>query len=500
MKNLILFSILLFGINGNAQDYKLENLGSNINSSEGDNNPVISPDGKTIYFWSTRYGARCFYSELDSLGNWGKAKPLDDPNLKEVRQVCAISPDGNTLLVNSRSEGRSFYSFSHKTKTGWSALEELKIDSYPEKTDDNYSIDASMSNDGTVIVFVMADVTNTFSKYRTDLMVTFLREDGTWTTPKNLGSLVNSYENSEISPFISSDKTTLFFSRNTSANTNDFDIYKTTRLDDTWENWSEPIALVSAVNDEKWNSGYTIPASGNYAFLVSSKNPLQGVYTDIVRIKLREEEKPNPVILIIGKVLDTKTNQPIDAKILYENLETGERIGAATTNPETGIYKVVLPYGISYGMTAIASNFISISENLDLKQIDGFKEIEKNIRMSPIEIGQTIRINNLFFETGKSIITKESFSELDRLVRLLNQNPSLKIQINGHTDNVGSLELNKKLSNERALAVKKYLTSKGIPETQLSAQGFGSSKPIAANDTEENKQLNRRVEFEIIAK
>jgi OmpA-OmpF porin, OOP family len=498
-KLFIAFTLIFFSFN--AQEYVIENLGAQVNSADGDNGPVISPDGKTIYFWSTRGGARSFYSELDSLGNWGEAKPMKDEAFKNV-EVCGISPDGNRLLVVRYVSSKPTYFFSYKTKTGWSELEELVIEEYSTTKEEQYTNKGKgiISNDGKTIIFPKADPKNTVSKYRTDLVVIFQKEDNTWTKPLNLGPKINVYDVSEITPFISSDNKTLYFSRNLASNDQNFDIYVSTRLDDTWTNWSDPVKLGSNVNDEKWNADYTIPASGDFAYFSSSKNPLKGTYTDLFRIRLKEEEKPNPVILISGKVLDTKTNNPIDAKIIYENLETGERIGSASTNPETGLYKIVLPFGVNYGVTAIAENYISISENLDLKLIAKYQEIEKNLKMTPIEIGQTIRINNLFFETGKSVIKQESFTELDRLVKLLKENPAVKIQINGHTDNEGSLELNKKLSNDRALSVKKYLISKEISETRIISKGFGPSKPVADNKTEEGKQMNRRVEFEILAK
>lgn len=497
IKLLVLLCLANFTLN--AQEYKLENVGRNVNSADGDNDPIISPDGKTLYFWSTRGGATSFYSEMDSLGVFGRAKALEEP-FKSIRaKVCAISPDGNKLLVNYYKNNCSTFAFSNKTATGWGPIEDLIIEEYPTKTDDNYFTRASLSNDGNTIVMVYTDALNKTSKYRTELVVIFRKEDNTWTKPLNLGPTINHNE-SEISPFLASDNKTLYFSRNTESNSNDFDIFKTTRLDNTWTNWSEPIKLGSNVNDERWNSDYVIPASGNYAYLVSSKNPLAGIYTDIFRIRLRDDEKPSPVVLISGIVINQKTKEAIEANIHYENLETGEIIGTARTNPSTGEYTIILPYGVNYGMTALADNFISISDNINLLETAAYQELTKNLSLIPIEVGETILLNNLFFETGKSTLKSESFSELNRLVSILNKNPSLKIQINGHTDSDGSLELNKKLSLDRATSVKTYLISKNIAANRISSKGFGPSKPVADNSTEEGKRLNRRVEFEILVK
>ena len=502
MKKLTLLSLITcIAFLSYSQDFTPENLGANVNSADGDNGPVISPDGKTLYFWSTRGGATSFYSELDSTGNWSAAKPLEEPFKSKSAKVCAITPDGNKLLVYYKSNGRATYAFSNKIKNGWGELEVLTIEGYPEKTEDNYFMKASLSNDGNRIVMVISDPLNPKSKYKTDLFTTFLQKNNTWSKPVHLGNRVNKME-SEIAPFLSSDNKTLFFSRHTEESDQNFDIYKTIRLDSTWTNWSDPEKLGTNINDERWNADYTIPASGNYAYMASSKKPLAGTYTDIIRIKLRDEEKPHPVVLISGKVINSKTSMPIEAKITYENLENGMIIGAASTNPETGKYKVILPYGVNYGVTAFATNYLSVSDNINLvADTKGtYLELTKNLMMIPIEIGETIRINNLFFETAKSEIKTESYSELDRLVSFLINNPKINIQINGHTDNDGSADLNKKLSEARAKAVKAYLISKQVTETRIIAMGFGASKPVDVNTNELGKQKNRRVEFVILSK
>jgi outer membrane protein OmpA-like peptidoglycan-associated protein len=213
---------------------------------------------------------------------------------------------------------------------------------------------------------------------------------------------------------------------------------------------------------------------------------------------LSDNIRPNPVVLLYGNVYNGKTKEPLSASLLYESLPDGKNAGNAYSSPVDGNYKLVLPYGKFYSLRASANNFIGISENLDLTNADQYKEIRKDLYLVPIEKGQTIRLNSIFFDIGKATLREESFPELDRLLVLLQQNPKLEIEISGHTDNVGGDASNMKLSNERAEAVTTYLNYRGITVNRIIAKGYGKTKPAATNSTEEGRQLNRRVEFTIL--
>jgi len=198
--------------------------------------------------------------------------------------------------------------------------------------------------------------------------------------------------------------------------------------------------------------------------------------------------------------LDKITKQPLAASIDYHELSTGADAGNARSNPTDGTYKIILPYGKAYGFLAEKTNFLAESDNIDLTTIKAYTEIERDLYLSPIEVGKSITLNNVFFVRSKAELLPGSFSELDRLVKVLEDNPELKIEISGHTDNVGDAALNTKLSENRVTTIKKYLISKHIAAKRLSGKGYGGSKPIASNATEETRKLNRRVEFIIIAK
>ena len=269
------------------------------------------------------------------------------------------------------------------------------------------------------------------------------------------------------------------------------------RLDSTWTNSSEPVNLGPQLNTSGWDAYYTIPASGEYAYFVSTTNSYG--QEDIFRVKLPESLKPKPVVLISGRVLDANNN-PVDAKIIYETLPNGKEAGIARSDPKTGEYKIALPAGAKYGFLAEAQGFIAINENLDLQNIKYYREITRDLHLVPIEQGQTIRINNIFFEFGKYELLEDSYAELNRIVGFLKDNPNISIQINGHTDNVGIPKSNLILSKKRAEAVEDYLISKGINNTRLNVKGYGQTKPIEKNNTEEGRSRTRRVEFVILNK
>lgn len=208
--------------------------------------------------------------------------------------------------------------------------------------------------------------------------------------------------------------------------------------------------------------------------------------------------KPDPIIVIRGRVLDKKTNEPLQADIIYTNILTGEVIGQATSNGETGEYTVALPAGKFYSYLGKAENYLPVSENFDAREITESAVIENDLYLVPVEIGQTIRLNNIFFDSGKATLKPESNEELNNVVKLLNNSPNMEIEISGHTDNVGSDAFNLKLSDDRANAVMNYIVSQGIDQSRITAKGYGESKPIADNDTDKGRQTNRRVEFTIV--
>jgi OOP family OmpA-OmpF porin len=205
------------------------------------------------------------------------------------------------------------------------------------------------------------------------------------------------------------------------------------------------------------------------------------------------------VLLVSGNVYNKKTNQPLSASLVYETLPDGAEAGNGISNPSDGAFKIVLPYDKNYSIRASADKFFAISENLNLDSLvkAGYKEIHKDLYLVPIEIGQVVRLNNVFFDFDKWDLRPESFVELDRVVKLMNENPAIEIEMSAHTDSKGSDEYNFKLSDNRARSVMEYIISKGIASTRITSKGYGETVPVATNETDEGRQLNRRVEFKI---
>jgi outer membrane protein OmpA-like peptidoglycan-associated protein len=480
-----------------------ENLGPKINSLYAELAPIISQDGKTLFFtrdghpgnfgikkkqdvWFSKVNEK---REFEEAVNIGKPINNDDGNF-----AISVSPDAQRLLLGNiyfpDSQLKSGFSTSTFNGTQWSFPDSLIIKNYYNNFENGSYCLASNSK-----IFIMSIKRNdTYGK--SDLYVSFLDSTGIWSEPVNLGKDINTAED-EISPFLASDDKTLYFSTPGRPGYGDYDMFVSRRIDSTWTHWTNPKNLGRKINTAGWDAYYTLTASGDYAYLVSSENSIGKA--DIFRIKIPEVIKPEPVLLVSGKVLNSKTNMPVEAKIRYETLPDGVEAGIAESNALTGEYTIVLPTGKKYGFLAEAKGFASINENLDLINLIEYKEMQKDLFLVPIEKGEIIRINNIFFNFGEILLLEDSYAELNRLVTLLNENPNMKIQINGHTDNIGNVQNNKKLSEQRSEAVKNYLLSKGISQERVITKGYGKLKPLENNDTEEGRQKNRRVEFEIIS-
>ena len=477
-----------------------ENLGNSINSRFSELAPVIAPDGKTIYFTREGHPANfgpqnIWFAEMDKNGNFLPAKNIGSPlNTRYHNFVISILPDGNSMLVGNvyYKDGRvgNGFSMTYKQGDSWSFPEPVAIQNYYNNAPRG---SYSMASNGKVLILSLQ---RNDSYGNNDLYVSFLQEDGIWSVPKNLGPDVNSADR-EDSPFLAADGVTLYFSTAGRPGYGSNDIVVSKRLDDSWTRWSEPINLGPKINSKEWDAYFTITASGDYAYFVSSQNSLGN--EDIFRVQLPQTLRPEKVVLISGKVIDAKTRKPLGATIYYEDLNTGANIGIANSNPVTGEYKIVLNANGKYGYRGEADGYIPINENIDLSKQSEYEEIvNRDLRLVPIERGQVLTINNIFFDYGEYELLPASFPELERLSKILSQNPKMKILLQGHTDNIGSVQSNMVLSNNRASAVKKFLVDKGIADARIQTKGFGQSKPIESNNTEEGRAKNRRVECIIL--
>ncbi|MEO0898884.1 MAG: OmpA family protein [Bacteroidota bacterium] len=476
-------------------DIKRIRLGDNINSKFSEGLPTVSPDGKTLYFVVVGNYENIYYSERQNDG-WGPRKKMDPPLNSENfhNAVFSASTDNNSLVVMHvyNADGsfkKSGLSLSKRLEKGWSVPEEIVIDNYYN----SYGrVDQRISANGKVMLH---SIKRSDSYGKRDIYVSFLKEDGTWTEPKNLGPDINT-AGSEITSYLAPDGQTLYFSNDSRPGYGSTDVFVSKRLDDSWTKWSEPKNLGPEVNGPSRDEFYVVPASGKYAYLSSSTSSTGGL--DLYAISLSEAVKPEPVILVSGTIRNKVSNEPLTASISFTDLESQQEAGIAQSAPGTGSYKLILPAGSRYSLSAQKEGFLATGDYVDTRKTEAYLEIEKDLYLTPIKKGSTISLNNLFFEFGKATIQPQSFPELDQLAQVMEQNPAIVIKLTGHTDNVGGDQDNLKLSLNRAEAVKTYLGEKGVLLSRMVTEGKGEAQPVYRNNTDEGRRKNRRVELTII--
>ena len=484
-----------------------EKLNDSINSPYKELRPLISPDGKELYFSRRNHPDNIagtsdeediWVSRLDTVtGEWTKAVNLSRPlNNKHPNFVSAITPDGNSVMLvlgnkyNENGKMSAGVSISTRIEDGWSEPKNFEIEN-----DYNYSPKANyfMANNRKVLILA---VERDDSYGDRDLYVSFLKEDSTWSEPVSMGPVINSAAE-ESSPYLAADDKTIYFSSKGFSGYGKDDLFISRRLDDSWTNWTVPQNLGPDINSPDDDQFFMITPSGEYAYY--SRGHVN-TDLDIYRLKIPVVYKPAPVILVKGKVINAKTNEPITAKIIYEQLDTGVEVGYTNADPTTGEYQILLPAGANYGFLAMKEGFVPLSENIDLQDLKEYKEIERDLYLVPMEVGVPFRLNNIFFDFDKSVLKKESFPELNRMLELMHENPDMTFEIAGHTDWIGTDEYNFGLSQRRANAVYNYFLKNGIKKERLSPVGYGESRPVATNATDEGRAENRRVELIILEK
>ncbi len=485
-------------------------LDTTVNSKYMEMGPLVSPDGKTLYF-SRRYDPNAvggkndkediwFSNWNETTKSWGVAQNMGAPlNNEEPNFINSISPDGNTILLGNSympdGNMEDGVSMSTRTASGWSVPKRLQI----EDDEKNVSKMANYFLSNSQKILLISNDRKGDSHGDRDIYVSFLVSDSLWTKPLNLGQVINT-EGTEAAPFLASDDKTLYFTSDGLNGYGGSDIYMSRRLDNTWTKWSVPENLGPVVNTANDESFFNLNASADKVYFTSQASAEDDV--DMYVLILPTFLKPLPVMLMSGRVIDSKTNKEIPgARIFFENLTTGTEVGFAHSNPSNGNYQIVLPSGSNYGYLAAMEGYISINDNVDLTNLKVYTEYRKDLYLTPIEVGQVIIINNVFFDFDKYELKKESFPELNRIVALLKKNTTMKIEIAANTDNVGTEQYNDKLSIKRAEAVQAYLILKsGVDKSNIVMKHYGESNPAASNATVKGRQLNRRVEFKILAK
>jgi len=474
----------------------IRDLGKDINSGADESTPCISADGSLLFFSKAEndFDTNIHYSEKTANG-WSKAKNIGSPlNNRGPNYVISASIDKEVLfLANKYSrDGSSIIgdgiSISRRTKDGWSTPKAM-----PVRNLANYSkfIYYSIAADTRTMIISMQSQRERFDL---DLYVSFLEKDSAWSAPVKLPETIKTLANEAMS-YLASDNKTLYYSTNGKPGYGEYDLFMTRRLDNTWANWSEPLNLGPAVNSKESEMFISVPARGSECYLTMETKNDKG---NIFAVKLPEAALPEAISVVSGKVYDRKTMRPIAAGIEFENLSIQKSIGTVKTSAVDGSYKVALTKGFHYGISAKAEGYFPISADIDIKKLKEYSEVERDLFLVPIETGAVIELHNVFFSVNQATIKAESYPELDRLSVFLKNNPSMQIEVSGHTDSTGVEASNHRLSLQRAQSVANALIGNGVEPDQIIVRGYGQSRPVSTNVTEEGRQKNRRVEFMVL--
>ncbi|MFO8066362.1 MAG: OmpA family protein [Bacteroidales bacterium] len=480
------------------------NLGESINSEHAEYSPVLTADGQTLIFTRKRprtnpehliYGEEYedFYISKLTNSDWSDAVNIGSPiNTPRNEGAQSITADGRHLYFTACGRPDGFGScdiyYSQKKGRQWSIPNNLGETINSSKWDSQPSISA----DGQTLFFTSGRDSNIGHM---DIWVSYKDEDGNWQEPENLGETINT-TGKEMSPFIHPDNRTLFFASDGHPGMGELDLYLT-RKDENGE-WTRPVNLGYPINTHAEEMSLFISASGKEAYFASDKLGGFGDW-DIYFFELYEQARPDPVTYMKGIVYDSKTRERLEAQFELIDLKQDTTLINSTSSPNTGGFLVAIPTGKNLGLNVSKEGYLFFSENFQYTDVkEGIDPYIRDIELHPIRQGETVVLRNIFFETDKYELLPESISELKRLINLLDNNPSLKIEISGHTDSVGTYEYNLELSKNRARSVFNFLVDNGISKSRLTYKGYADTKPIDTNETKEGRANNRRTEFKII--
>lgn len=474
---------------GEARKVNAQSISNLVNTNDNEEYAsTISADGKNLYFCrntGAMFSANedIYLSTLQADGQWSEPSPISELNSESGNEATeSISVDGNEMILFDNGT----LCTSQKGENGWS--KPIPLPKTVNK--ESWQADARISADGKVLLFSRRSI----SYGQTDIYASFRDADGSWGESFSLGKTINT-TNDERSPFIHPDMKTMYFSSERAGGFGKLDIYVTKRLDDSWTNWSEPINLGPGINTDDHDWGFKVTTDGKQAYFSVEGSSS----SDIFICNLPKGVQPETVSTVTGRLTDIN-GKPLNATIVWQNLISGDVVQETKSDPKTGDFFATLPDEGQYSYSVKKDGYFPLSGKLKLDE-DQNLVLEEDMVIATIEEMKekniTLPLNNLYFDTGSSTIQSTSHPELDRLAEWLLEY-HLNIEIQGHTDNVGSDENNQNLSQNRALAVEKYLMSKGVSEDMLSAKGFGETKPMADNNTAQGRAQNRRVEIMIV--
>ncbi|RFS14437.1 OmpA family protein [Emticicia sp. C21] len=471
-------------------NFDASDMGEVINFKNNQYFPVLTADNETLIFTArSEEGDENLFSAQLVDGKWTKPKSISSNiNTPANEGTCSISADGRTLVFTSCDAKDSFGScdlyISRKVGNEWSAPENLGASINTRE----WESQPSLSNDGHVLYFSSKRQGGFGEK---DLWISELKNN-VWSPAINLGNTINTPKD-DISPFIHANGHTLFFASDGHTGLGGFDLYMTEQKLYTF---SKPENLGYPINTHEDQVALFITSDGKkgyYSF--DTKQAIRLYQFDIPQELSNRFSRVN---YVKGIVQEAKSKKNLSADIELIDLKTGVTIERLKSDAMTGEYTAVLPNGSHFGLFISKKDYFNRSLSFDFSEKNDVNGKVVNIILEPIKMDIDIVLHNIFFDSGKADLKPESFFELDKLKLLLEINPKIKVEISGHTDNVGKDTDNLSLSQKRAEAVVNYLIGKGVSATNVKAVGYGETRPIAGNDTEENRQFNRRIEMKIL--
>jgi len=513
----------------------IQNLGQDVNSRHDDYNPMFAKDDTALFFTSRRpFGKRTKRNPLDNKFNediyrsgvsnsgFKSAVRLKKPyNTSHNDALVSVSPDGNTLFIYRGHEDGGSIEFSdfNPKKNKWRSPKSIpgKMNSKEGETS------ACLSPDGKEFYYVSKNKDLTMGGK--DIMVSRLDRKGKWGKPQNLSRDINTVFDEE-GVFITSDGSYLYFSSQGHNSMGGYDVFRSRRLENGV--WDKPENMGYPINSPDDELFFIMDQGGIYGyysairegglgakdiykviFLGSEKELIFRTEDDLVAgpgpkksgfLNLPEQIEVDTALLLTGLVLDTVGGEvPIMAKMTFIDPAQGTR-DAFVVSDASGSYTARLPEPKIYGIEINAAGYLYFLDIIDLSSESGDDKLTMNFYLKKVEVGTKVVLDNIYFETGKSVLRPESYDALDQVFRFLENNPTMKLEISGHTDNTGSLRINQRLSRERAKAVVDYLVGRGVSQEMLVYEGYADSQPVAPNNTAEGRERNRRVEFKVLSK
>lgn len=477
------------------------NLGNNVNSAALEYLPSLSVDGSQLVFTRRVSGSNeDFYISQkrkdvpnDTVGlGWTLAESAgDNINTPQSEAAQTLSADGEWMIYSANGRMDSYGNYdlymAQKTPDGWATTYHFE----PGINTDQWEAQPSLSPDRKDLYFASRRPGG-FGGI--DIYVCHLKPNGYYSNPENLGPTINTPGDDQC-PFIHVDNQTLYFTSNGLPGYGDDDLFVVRKLPDG--SWGKPFNLGYPINTIEKEGTMCIAADGKTAYFAADRSDSKGGL-DIYSFELREDIRPVKTLWVKGKITDKSTGKPLPTSVELIDLSNKLTIYNIQSDNE-GNYFMTLPIGRDYAFHVNRKGYLFYSDNFLMAGRPVDSVYEKNIQLQPIATNASMVLRNVFFDKNKFELKPASLAELDKLVQLLNENPTMKVEISGHTDNVGRPIDNITLSNNRAKAVVKYLIDKKIAATRLTAKGYGEMKPVADNKTEEGKAQNRRTEVRVLS-